>query len=38
MKNVEFRRVLYTAKHCQLVVMPLKTEEIPKIEQKLNQH
>lgn len=28
-KNDEFRRVLYTAKHCQLVVMSLKpTEEI----------
>src|SRR5512133_2753913 len=28
-KNVEFRRVLYTAKHCQLVVMALKpTEDI----------
>ena len=28
-KNVEFRRVLYTARHCQLVVMALKpTEEI----------
>jgi mannose-6-phosphate isomerase-like protein (cupin superfamily) len=26
-KNVEFRRVLYTAKHCQLVVMALKPEE-----------
>jgi hypothetical protein len=23
-KNDEFRRVLYTAKHCQLVVMALK--------------
>ena len=23
-KNGEFRRVLYTAKHCQLVVMALK--------------
>lgn len=28
-KNEEFRRVLYTAKHCQLVLMALKpTEEI----------
>jgi mannose-6-phosphate isomerase-like protein (cupin superfamily) len=26
-KNVEFRRVLYTAKHCQLVVMALKPKE-----------
>lgn len=25
--NEEFRRVLYTAKHCQLVVMALKPEE-----------
>ena len=27
LKNNEFRRVLYTAKHCQLVVMALKPEE-----------
>ena len=26
-KNAEFRRVLYTAKHCQLVVMSLKPQE-----------
>ena len=26
-KNDEFRRVLYTAKHCQLVVMALKPQE-----------
>jgi mannose-6-phosphate isomerase-like protein (cupin superfamily) len=26
-KNSEFRRVLYTAKHCQLVVMALKAKE-----------
>src|SRR3990167_4877476 len=26
-KNVEFRRVLYTAKHCQLVLMALKPKE-----------
>lgn len=26
-KNQEFRRVLYTAKHCQLVVMALKPKE-----------
>ena len=26
-KNDEFRRVLYTAKHCQLVVMALKSRE-----------
>jgi mannose-6-phosphate isomerase-like protein (cupin superfamily) len=26
-KNDEFRRVLYTAKHCQLVVMALKPKE-----------
>ena len=26
-KNEEFRRVLYTAKHCQLVVMALKSKE-----------
>src|ERR1035437_6238294 len=26
-KNAEFRRVLYTAKHCQLVVMSLKPKE-----------
>jgi mannose-6-phosphate isomerase-like protein (cupin superfamily) len=26
-ENSEFRRVLYTAKHCQLVVMALKPEE-----------
>ena len=26
-KNNEFRRVLYTAKHCQLVVMALKQKE-----------
>ena len=27
LKNEEFRRVLYTAKHCQLVVMALKPKE-----------
>jgi len=26
-KNAEFRRVLYTAKHCQLVLMALKPKE-----------
>ena len=26
-KNEDFRRVLYTAKHCQLVVMALKPKE-----------
>jgi hypothetical protein len=26
-KNNEFRRVLYTAKHCQLVVMALRPKE-----------
>jgi mannose-6-phosphate isomerase-like protein (cupin superfamily) len=26
-KNAEFRRVLYTAKHCQLVLMALKAKE-----------
>jgi mannose-6-phosphate isomerase-like protein (cupin superfamily) len=26
-KNLEFRQVLYTAKHCQLVVMSLKPKE-----------
>ena len=26
-KNIEFRQVLYTAKHCQLVVMALKPKE-----------
>ena len=26
-KNNDFRKVLYTAKHCQLVLMSLKTEE-----------
>ena len=26
-RNDEFRRVLYTAKHCQLVVMALKPKE-----------
>jgi hypothetical protein len=26
-KNSEFRRVLYTAQHCQLVVMALKPKE-----------
>ena len=26
-KNVEFRRVIYTAKHCQLVLMALKPHE-----------
>ena len=31
-KNHEFRRVLYTAKHCQLVMMALK----PKEESSLN--
>ena len=25
-KNAEFRRVLYTAKHCQLVLMTLKPQ------------
>lgn len=37
-KNDEFRRVLYTAKHCQLVVMSLKPkedigEEVHKLDQ-----
>ena len=37
-KNDEFRRVLYTAKHCQLVVMTLKpTEEIGAEVHKLDQ-
>src|SRR5512132_2140328 len=27
LENAEFRRVLYTAKHCQLVVMALKPKE-----------
>ena len=27
LKNIEFRQVLYTAKHCQLVVMSLKPKE-----------
>jgi hypothetical protein len=27
LKNDEFRRVLYTAKHCQLVVMALEPKE-----------
>ena len=26
-KNTDFRRVVYTAKHCQLVLMALKAEE-----------
>ena len=26
-KNIEFRRVLYTAKHCQLVIMALRPKE-----------
>jgi hypothetical protein len=26
-KNDEFRRVIYTAKHCQLVLMALKSKE-----------
>ncbi len=37
-KNEEFRRVLYTAKHCQLVVMALKPqEEIGEEVHKLDQ-
>ena len=37
-KNNEFRRVLYTAKHCQLVVMALKpNEEIGAEVHKLDQ-
>ena len=37
-KNEEFRRVLYTAKNCQLVVMALKpTEEIGMEVHKLDQ-
>ena len=37
-KNDEFRRVLYTAKHCQLVVMALKpNEEIGAEVHKLDQ-
>ena len=37
-KNDEFRRVLYTAKHCQLVVMALKPrEEIGAEVHKLDQ-
>lgn len=37
-ENVEFRRVLYTAKHCQLVVMALKpSEEIGAEVHKLDQ-
>src|SRR5665647_1136668 len=37
-KNDEFRRVLYTAKHCQLVVMALKPkEEIGAEDHKLDQ-
>jgi mannose-6-phosphate isomerase-like protein (cupin superfamily) len=37
-KNNEFRRVLYTAKHCQLVVMALKPgEEIGAEVHKLDQ-
>jgi len=37
-KNEEFRRVLYTAKHCQLVVMALKPgEEIGAEIHKLDQ-
>jgi mannose-6-phosphate isomerase-like protein (cupin superfamily) len=27
LRNIEFRRVLYTAKHCQLVVMSLRPKE-----------
>ena len=26
-ENIEFRRVLYTAKHCQLVVMALRPKK-----------
>lgn len=37
-ENVEFRRVLYTAKHCQLVIMALKPgEEIGAEIHKLDQ-
>ena len=37
-KNDEFRRVLYTAKHCQLVLMALKPrEEIGEEAHKLDQ-
>jgi mannose-6-phosphate isomerase-like protein (cupin superfamily) len=37
-KNVEFRRVLYTARHCQLVLMALKPrEEIGAEVHKLDQ-
>jgi len=37
-ENEQFRRVLYTAKHCQLVVMALKpTEEIGAEVHKLDQ-
>lgn len=37
-KNEEFRRVLYTARHCQLVVMALKPqEEIGEEVHKLDQ-
>ena len=37
-KNDDFRRVLYTAKHCQLVVMALKpSEEIGMEVHKLDQ-
>jgi mannose-6-phosphate isomerase-like protein (cupin superfamily) len=36
--NIEFRRVLYTAQHCQLVVMSLKpNEEIGEETHKLDQ-
>lgn len=36
--NVDFRRVLYTAKHCQLVLMALKpSEEIGEEVHKLDQ-
>lgn len=38
LKNGEFRRVLYTAKHCQLVLMALKpSEEIGEEIHKLDQ-
>ena len=36
-KNNDFRRVLYTAKHCQLVVMALKPKEIGAEVHKLDQ-
>jgi hypothetical protein len=37
-KNDEFRRVLYTAKHLQLVVMALKPKEARKEVRKENKH